>query len=128
MKAQAATIEAIIASTMLFSALSVYAYLAYSISSMKNYANSYNMIYSLVSAAYYNSTFSKCLNLYNQTCILYFLTDLKVTYGLSYITLSINNESLSVGNTISTCHQKQTYCLLLGGMAARIACIYVCGA
>jgi len=128
MKAQAATIEAIIASTMLFSAMSVYAYVAYSISSMKNYINSYNMIYSFVSATYYNSSFSKCLDLYNQTCILYFLADLKVTYGLSHITLNINNESLNTGNTTSVCHQKQAYCLLLGGAAARIACIYTCGA
>jgi hypothetical protein len=127
MKAQIATIESIIATAMLFSATSVYAYLAYEVSSMQGYANSYNLIYSFVNAAYYNSTFKSCLNLYNQRCILNFLMSLRQVYGASSITLTTGSGDLTVGNTTGRCYQKQAYCILLENNTSNIACIYLCG-
>ncbi len=128
MKAQAAVVEAFVATFILASAGIVAANTAYqsSFSSPYKGVGMQNAIFDVEALAYSNTSLGTCIRDVNSSCIGGAVKSVNEHYGLSYFKLEIGNTTVSEGNYLE-CGSSNYYCFpVASNLSYRQICEYLC--
>ncbi len=129
MKAQAALVEALVASLVLASAGAYAAKEFYAMSTSGPYqgVNMQNAIFDIEGVTHANAGFGKCIAETNSQCIAAALQSVDQHYLLSYSSLQIGNLTVASGNYLR-CTESDYYCFPLNRPNRSMqVCEYLCG-
>ncbi|MCL5100322.1 MAG: hypothetical protein M1158_04395 [Candidatus Marsarchaeota archaeon] len=121
-------LEALVAMSMGASLLVSITYLAYS------YSNAgapevvlHEAVFDIAGIAYRNSTFRSCLAIWDQACIISYLSEFRNVYSLGYVGVQRGSESVYSG-TRAECASTLEYCIPMQLNAAyNEYCFALCG-
>jgi hypothetical protein len=126
-KAQAATIEAIMASAFLISSALFYSYAAYHASQQgPAQVGAINAFYDIMEYQYNNSTLTSCILGSGHGCAGSLLSNALSVYHLAYVSVSIGGKAASAGNP-SACAQLQQSCFIANDAEHYVECVSGCG-
>ncbi|MCL4411223.1 hypothetical protein M1452_01645 [Candidatus Marsarchaeota archaeon] len=126
MKAQAATIEAIMASVFLISSAGLYSYAAYYASQEgPSQVNFINAFYDIMEYQYNNSTLTSCILDSGQGCAGSLLSNALSVYRLAYVSVSVDGKTAYAGNP-SACAEVQRSCFVSDDAEHYVECVSGC--